>query len=188
MKKETIKINFSWFNDLIIQIWVAINPRYWIMNEWYSSKWDKELNDLMKRYDFEATPHSYTHLVVKLGNKEIWVGNHPYASFTDYSSFRNISGRPSKLTIYKAKQKLERDLKKPRPTEVNGFIMGNPCGEIPLGDMMMSGSSLTLISNNVDDYVEITSPMLLDFEMMGNVKPEVGDLKNGIPNNWEDEV
>ena len=93
MKKETIKINFSWFNDLIIQIWVAINPRYWIMDEWYSSKWDKELNDLMERYDFKIEPHSYTHLVVKLGNKEIWVGNHPYASFTDYSSFRNISGK-----------------------------------------------------------------------------------------------
>ena len=184
MKKETIKINFSWFNDLIIQIWVAINPRYWIMNEWYSSKWDKELNDLMERYDFEAEPHSYTHLVVKLGNKEIWVGNHPYASFTDYSSFRNISGRPSKLTIYKAKQKLERDLKKPRPTEVNGF-MGNPCGEIPLGDMMMSGSSLTHISNNVDDYVEVTLPKLI---LVDSFKPAIGDLKNGIPNNWEDEV
>jgi hypothetical protein len=182
MKKETIKINFSWFNDLIIQIWVAINPRYWIMDEWYSSKWDKELNDLMERYDFEA----YTHLVVKLGDKEIWVGNHPYASFTDYSSFRNISGRPSKLTIYKAKQKLERDLKKPQPIEENNQVMTNPCGEISLGDY--SGSTITHISNNVDDYVEITSPMLLDFEMMGNIKPEVGDLKNGIPNNWEDEV
>lgn len=22
-----------------------INPRYWIMNEWYSSRWDKELNN-----------------------------------------------------------------------------------------------------------------------------------------------
>jgi hypothetical protein len=64
--------------------------------------------------------------------------------------------------------------------------MTNPCGEIPLGDY--SGSTITHISNNVDDYVEITLPKLLDFEMMGNVKPEVGDLKNGIPNNWEDEV
>lgn len=185
MKKETIKINFSWLNDLIIQIWVAINPRYWIMNEWYSSKWDKELNDLMERYDFETEPHSYTHLIVKLGDKQIWVGNHPYASFTDYS-VRNIPGRPSKLTIYKAKQKLERDLKKPQPIEENNQVMTNPCGEIPLGDY--SGSTITHISNNVDDYVEITSPMLLDFEMMGTPKPEVGELTNGIPNNWDDEI
>jgi hypothetical protein len=182
MKKEIIKIDFSWFNDLIIQIWVAINPRYWIMNEWYSSKWDKELNDLMERYDFEAEPHSYTHLIVKLGNKQIWVGNHPYASFTDYS-VRNIPGRPSKLTIYKAKQKLERDLKKPQPIEENNQVMTNPCGEISLGDY--SGSTITHISNNVDDYVEITLPKLM---LVDSFKPTIGDLKNGIPNNWDDEI
>jgi hypothetical protein len=152
------------------------------MNEWYSSKWDKELNDLMERYDFEAKPHSYIHLVVKLGYKEIWVGNHPYASFTDRSSFRNISGRPSKLTIYKAKQKLDIDLKKRTLSQENN-VMTNPCSEITLGDY--SGSTITHISNNVDDYVEITSPKLM---LVDSFKPAIGDLKNGIPNNWDAEI
>lgn len=178
MKKEIIKIDFSWFDDLIIQIWVMINPQYWIMNEWYSSKWDKELNDLMGRYDFETEPHSYSNLIVKLGDKQIWVGNHPYASFTDYS-VRNIPGRPSKLTIYKAKQKLERDLKKPQPIEENNQVMTNPCGEISLGDY--SGSTIIHISNNV----EITLPKLM---LVDSFKPAIGDLKNGIPNNWDDEI
>jgi hypothetical protein len=188
MGVETIKIDLSWVsekaNDMLIWFKILINPGYWLMNSPYSSKWDKVLNDLMGRYDFESDDDMG--LVAKLGGVEIWIGNHPYASFRTWCGYYD-DVRPSKLTIYKAKQKLKRDLNKPKPTEVNGF-MGNPFSEIPLGHMMMSGSSLTHISNNVDDYVEITSPMLLDFRMMGNIKPEVGDLKNGIPNNWEDEV
>lgn len=175
MKKETIKIDFSWFSDLIIQIWVMINPRYWIMNEWYSSKWDKELNNLMKNHNFVLT-FGFSDCTAKLGDWEIWIANHPYASFTDHS-FRNIPGRPSKLTIYKAKQKLERDLKNPQPIEENNQVMTNPCGEIPLGGF--SGSTLTVIGcgdNNTS------------FMMMDTPKPEVGELTNGIPNNWDDEI
>lgn len=194
--KETIKIDLNWVKDLLIQIKIMINPRYLLMNERYCKTWNKELNRLMNEYSFTNIEEHTT----KLGDTTIWISNHPYASFTNYNSFgSDRTGRPSKLTIYKAKQKLERDRvnqlqpmgRNPTLTPIQSFTQGglitniNPCNEIPLGNMMMSGSSITYIPENDNNYIEVTLPELM---LVDSFKPAIGDLKNGIPNNWDGEI
>jgi hypothetical protein len=115
----------------------------------YSDKWDKELNKLMNEHSFRDV----TDRRAMLGDVEIWVENHPYPSFVKYNDFQNR--RASRLTIYRAKQKLERD--KINQIRINPPQFSiKPCDEINLN--------------------------------AGSNKPEIGDLKNGIPNNWDDEV
>jgi hypothetical protein len=99
MKNSTIKIDLNWVKDFVIRLKIFFNPSYWIMNHPYSAEWDKELNDLMGEHDFKKHSDYYSFL----GDKKIWVQNHPYASFTrDYQ-------RPSRITIYKANEKLKSD-------------------------------------------------------------------------------
>jgi hypothetical protein len=175
MDKDTIKINLKWFKDFLIIVKLFFNTKYWIMNESYSAKWDKELNSLMNTYDFKKMVYESDY-VVKLGEREIWVANHPYASFTDYSDNRRIYGRPSRLTIYKAKQKLEIDRKKQILTQENNIIT-NPCSEINLG----SDDEWPFIRGGKTFYRNSSSIMI-------GTRPEVGDLNNGIPRNWDDEI
>ena len=81
----------------------------------------EELRQLMKQHDFKQLTENYGQIKhicryqVKLGDRKIWVENHPYASFCDktltefpYTKRR----RPSRQTIYLAKKKLEEDKKK----------------------------------------------------------------------------
>lgn len=177
MKKDTIKIDFTSIktiiNDILIQIWVIINPRYWIMNNSYSAEWNKELKFLMKNHVFVINDYD-TKCTAKLGSREIWIANHPYASFTRYSRysfFGGESGRPSRLTIYKAKQKLERDVNILQPIEVSDQVMTNPCGEIMLGggESMLYESTFTT-------------------KISGQTTSHVGELSNGIPKNWDEEL
>lgn len=83
---------------------IILNPRNWIMNDKYSFTWDSKLNLLLDKYDFKDI-NEYT---AKLNNEEIWIANHPYASFTKYSLGYDRK-RPSRYTILKAKRKLEYD-------------------------------------------------------------------------------
>ena len=76
MKNSTIKIDLNWVKDFVIRLKIFFNPSYWIMNYPYSAEWDKELNDLMGEHDFKKHSDYYSFL----GDKKIWVQNHPYAS------------------------------------------------------------------------------------------------------------
>lgn len=81
-------------------------PDYWIMTNEYSATWDAHLNALMHTYDFIPVPDGYT---AKLGNYEIWIENHPYGSFSNYRLYKKNDIRPSKMTIYKAMKKFQKD-------------------------------------------------------------------------------
>lgn len=73
------------------------------MNGQYSPSLDKELNELMRTNQFEYIDH----YEAKIGNKRVWIANHPYASFTKTSG----DGRPSRLTIVKARRNYLNDIK-----------------------------------------------------------------------------
>lgn len=186
MKKETITIDFSWIPDFFIRIKLIFNPRYWSMNESYSPQWDKKLRDLMKEHTFRDLGNTGCSAV--LGNEEIWVANHPYASFTN--GFNKSEGRPSRLTIYKAYEKLIKDREKNR---VEGIV---PMGYVEWYDIregryntpstIGNGRSSTG-SISYEDWGSIhaiAGGSIGDGLMATGVK----DIGNGIPSNWENEI
>jgi hypothetical protein len=75
---------------------VLFTPSCWIQNESYNAVWDFKLNALMKSHRF-TNWDGYT---ARIGEIEVWVANHPYASFSYGGS------RPSRATILKAHDKL----------------------------------------------------------------------------------
>lgn len=96
-------------------------PNYWTMNAHYDPQWDKELRSLMKEHDFVqykanppgtwgGIPH-ISEVEAKIGDKVVWIANHPYASFTTSANYR-LDARPSRQTIYLAGKKLKEDKKK----------------------------------------------------------------------------
>lgn len=83
---------------------VATTPSCWLQNHPYSKAWDKALIRLMSENKFQAID-SYT---ARIGDKELWVGNHPYSSFTPWRS-GIVEVRPSRATILMAWDKLTED-------------------------------------------------------------------------------
>lgn len=76
---------------------------------YYSEIWDVHLNQLMDSHDFIITgPHT-----ARLGEINIWVSNHPYASFRRYDILESTNlgetQHPSIKTLYRAGKKLEED-------------------------------------------------------------------------------
>jgi len=89
----------DWFASVL---WVITNPSCWLQNYGYAQEWDDELNRLMRVECFaNITEHT-----ARIGGHEVWIANHPYASFT----LRRHDVRPSRTTIYRAQKKLMRDL------------------------------------------------------------------------------
>ena len=172
MGKETITINFEWFEDLLISLWVLINPKYWIMNYPYSEEWDIELNRLMDEHTFIIVDR----FTAKLGDRLIWITNYPYASFRDYTMRTSTYGRSSRKTIFRAMKKLNRD------KLIEREITTNPPMEIPLqgedplyvrgGEGMLMQSSVTI--NFTTGETEST---------LTEVKTIHG---NGIPSHWDE--
>lgn len=78
------------------------------MNHPVDMRWDKKLNELLDNNKF-VKRDKYT---VELGDTNLWVSNHPYASFTLYDRKRGTVGevRPKRMTIYKAWKKLKKDI------------------------------------------------------------------------------
>jgi hypothetical protein len=164
MKNSTIKIDLNWVKDFVIWLKIIFNPSYWIMNHPYSAEWDKELNDLMGEYGFKYHSDYYS----LLGDKEIWIKNHPYASFVINSQ------RPSRITIYKANQKLKSDIVKNTIyplIDVNYFYPLAQTQTQPyfrvIGDESLSTGATHKINITINN--DIT-------------------MDNGIPNNWENEI
>ena len=82
-----------------------------MMNERYSAEWDKKLNNMMSKYDFTDIENC----TAKLNGMEIWITNFPYSTFMPYeknNSNRKHKYRPSRLTIKRAMEKLEKDMYK----------------------------------------------------------------------------
>lgn len=104
--RESIKKFLNNFKDYLI----ICTPEYHHLAFPFSKKWDEKLNALMANHRFIIQLKSNN--VVKLGNETIWVGAHPYISFTPYydlEKFCNV--RPSRLTLLRAHRKLLKDLK-----------------------------------------------------------------------------
>lgn len=81
---------------------VLLTPGCWFQLYPYSKVWDAHLNALMKAHKFEQG----SDCIAMLGGNQIWIANHPYASF------RTVNGaivRPSRRTILKAWDKLVKD-------------------------------------------------------------------------------
>ena len=186
MAKDTITIDFSWIPDFFIRIKLIFNPRYWGMNESYSPQWDKKLRYLMKEHTFRDLGNTGCSAV--LGNEEIWVANHPYASFTN--GFNKSEGRPSRLTIYKAYEKLIKDMERNR---VEGIV---PMGYVEWYDIRegryntpstIGNGRYSTGSISYEDWGSIhaiAGGSISDGLMVTGVK----DIGNGIPSNWENEI
>lgn len=98
---------------------IIINPLHWISNDSYDSQWNEDLNYLLANNNFTDIGEC----TAKLGNNLIWIANHPYASFQSYGyNISKESGRPSKLTIIRAKRKLDKDRKDAKNVYVNTYL------------------------------------------------------------------
>lgn len=88
--------NVYWF------FYFLIRPNWWIQIYPTNYLWDQELNYLLELYKFEKVDSYFA----KLGNRLIWIENHPYASFKEGLS----KSLPSRKTRKKAYDKLVNDL------------------------------------------------------------------------------
>lgn len=106
---------------------VLFTPACWVRIYPVSKPWDKELNELMLTHNFVVDGDSPVspHFMVKLGDKVIWVTNHPYASFSeiDYTEERPFCDRkmvlPKRITALRAMDKLNKDI--PAETRKNPY-------------------------------------------------------------------
>lgn len=96
--------------QIISNLQFIFKPSYWIMNESYNKYWDAVFKDLMDKHDFIYIDQYRA----KIGNAVIWIKNHPYASMTLFNNdgLHSFPGRPSRLTIKRAGDKLQRDILK----------------------------------------------------------------------------
>jgi len=88
-------------NKIYHFLFFLFKPSFWMMNDPYCKEWDDKLIELMDKYKFT---HRRKHTTM-LGDNEIWTSNYPYACFRPYG----VSTRASKMTIYKAKEKFEKE-------------------------------------------------------------------------------
>lgn len=102
----------------ILSLQFIFKPNYWLMNYPYSKYHDEALNYLLDRYDFTEI----THYKARLGEYEIWIENHPYASMliANFSGFENT--RPSRLTIQRAARKINAIKKNNCQNQINEFF------------------------------------------------------------------
>ncbi len=103
MKKQKA---ITYLVDAVVSwLFIFFHPSYWIMINPYSREWDNELVRLMDNFKFtEINGYHAT-----IGDKRIWIANHPYASFTlfqDTNPFEPKESRPSRRVLYIARKKL----------------------------------------------------------------------------------
>ena len=101
MKKETKRKIRDFFFFLA-------RPRYWNMSNPYCPHCDKRITILASQNKF-AYKGKHTAM---LGNCEIWISNHPYASMTiEHPEVRDGRvHRPSRRTIYNLRKKLIKEI------------------------------------------------------------------------------
>ena len=90
----------EWF----VNIWVVINPIFWLMNYSYNETIDHKLIRDMKSHMFN-NPTDYH---ITLNNSIYRTSNYPFAyGFEAY----HYGGRPSRQTIFRMNRKIKQDLK-----------------------------------------------------------------------------
>lgn len=87
------------FKDIVR---IITTPRCWLQNDSYSPALDAMLNNFMSGCNFENIEKH----TASIAGVKYWIANHPYASFTLDCG---IKGRPSRITILKAYEKLVAD-------------------------------------------------------------------------------
>lgn len=80
---------------------VLFTPSCWFQNNGYSKDWDSDLQELMTKHQF--TDRGV--FTAKLGGFDVWIANHPYASFSP----AGCGVRASRITILKAADKLNKE-------------------------------------------------------------------------------
>jgi len=95
---------------MIYYLRVLLNPKTWLTVGNYDGKWNYELLELMENHKFKKRGQ----FTVKLGDREIWISNHPYASFSIYEynpeTFKVVRGGiPRRATMQKAWDKLNEE-------------------------------------------------------------------------------
>lgn len=100
MKKFLLTINF------------IVNPNWWVMNNSYNETWDKKLNHLLDNHKLEIDNYH----TAELDGITIWIANYPYAygviwgnPFSKNINTLSLQGRPSRLTIYRLRQRVKID-------------------------------------------------------------------------------
>lgn len=86
--------------DIIAYLGVICTPSCWIQNERFSREWDTELTWLL---DHGFRFYDATTYYALIGPYNVWIGNHPYASFTI------DKWRPSRRTVLRAGRILRED-------------------------------------------------------------------------------
>lgn len=94
-------MNFKWWLKYTIK--VLLMPRCWIRKQPTSKVWDKQFLKLLEENKW-AMKYMYT---AYIGKEEIWIKNHPYASFAPWRPVRML---PSRKTALYAMDRLEQDL------------------------------------------------------------------------------
>ena len=89
-------------DDVLIKIWVTINPKFWIKNHFADSKLNKKILMDMKTHKFEFSDSikGVDKYHAKLNGSRVWTQNYPYA----------FGGELTRSTIYKLKRKYDKEL------------------------------------------------------------------------------
>ncbi len=85
---------------------VLFTPSCWLQLQSYSPVWDAQLRHLLDSGE-KFSNLSPTGCSAKIGKHEVWIENHPYASFTPY---QGLKYRPSRATILRAMDHLVKDV------------------------------------------------------------------------------
>ena len=90
---------------------VNFNSEFKFFGRPYNKQWNRKLKRLLRDNIFtNITEHT-----ADLGEVKIWIANYPYTTFHEYFNIRSTNQqreefRPSKMTILKAKRKLDADI------------------------------------------------------------------------------
>ena len=96
-------MNFKWWLKYTIK--VLLTPSCWVRIHRTSRIWDKQLQKLLE----ENKWRNHDWYTAYLDNNEIWISNHPYASFCPYKPVK-LNVLPRRKTVLYAADRLEQDL------------------------------------------------------------------------------
>ena len=89
---------------------VLFTPGCWLQQNFYSAEWDAELRQHIQSNRPFLLICEYT---AKIGGRDVWISNHPYASFslmiTKGNYYRLTGFRPKRITMLEAHDKLMSD-------------------------------------------------------------------------------
>ena len=90
----------------ILNLQFVFKPSYWLMNNRHSKEVDKLMNHLLDNFEFTDIKSC----TAKLGDVTIWIENQPYSCMYPYIHGKIQFSRPSRLTIKKGIDKLNKSM------------------------------------------------------------------------------